>query len=154
MRSVVVVLPASMCAMIPMLRVFSRENFLGIDQDPVSVWGMVAENKNGPLGPTRAAGLVGPVRVVICSRSPSSITVHERIARKRSPRPWRLGDYSRGIRANWRPSSRRNGGFQRLGRASGRRPVLLLEDRAEPFHDLRRGAHLARRDVAECSLPA
>src|SRR4051794_16469083 len=30
MRSVVVVLPASMCAMIPMFRVFSSENCLGI----------------------------------------------------------------------------------------------------------------------------
>src|SRR4051794_31034946 len=32
MRSVVVVLPASMCAMIPMFRVLSRENLRGISQ--------------------------------------------------------------------------------------------------------------------------
>src|SRR4051794_31359889 len=32
MRSVVVVLPASMCAMIPMLRVLSRENLRGISE--------------------------------------------------------------------------------------------------------------------------
>src|SRR5271154_2237047 len=59
MRSVVVVLPASMCAMIPMLRVLWSENFRGIDQDPVARlrW-PPAGKKIGPLGPTRAAGLV------------------------------------------------------------------------------------------------
>src|SRR6185437_12916356 len=58
MRSVVVVLPASMCAMIPMLRVFSSVYLRGI-----SDWGGLrpvgaSGEKNGPLGSTRAAGLV------------------------------------------------------------------------------------------------
>src|ERR1700728_754607 len=84
MRSVVVVLPASMCAMIPMLRVFSSVNLRGMAQlggivavgAGMVVWCLgpalsglelrlaVFEQKNGPLGPTRAAGLTGPVRVV------------------------------------------------------------------------------------------
>jgi hypothetical protein len=34
MRSVVVVLPASMCAMMPMFRVLSRETCLGIAIEP------------------------------------------------------------------------------------------------------------------------
>src|SRR3954453_17846729 len=52
MRSVVVVLPASMCAMIPMFRVFSSEYLRGM-------WKRAgcggADVKNGPLGPARTA---------------------------------------------------------------------------------------------------
>src|SRR5664279_998234 len=46
--------------MIPMLRVFSRENLRGIDQGSLGCRGVAAlfGQKNGPLGPTRAAGLV------------------------------------------------------------------------------------------------
>src|SRR3954453_21668037 len=100
MRSVVVVLPASMCAMIPMLRVFSRENFLGIDQDPGFKLGVGPGEKNGPLGPTRAAGLcrTGSRRYVlevsICRSDPRTNRLQA------IPRPWRLGDYSRGVRAS------------------------------------------------------
>ena len=68
MRSVVVVLPASMCAMIPMLRVFSSVNLRGIDQESrFRGLGAVAGEKNGPLGPTRAAGLcwTGPRRYLL-----------------------------------------------------------------------------------------
>src|SRR5450631_2892604 len=44
--------------MIPMLRVFSSVNLRGIDQSPVSGGeGRAGGKKNGPLGPTRAAGL-------------------------------------------------------------------------------------------------
>src|ERR1700694_2326738 len=72
MRSVVVVLPASMWAMIPMLRVFSRENLRGMAQGPgvggeAAVWA----KKMGPSGPRALLVISGPVRVVICSRSPS-----------------------------------------------------------------------------------
>src|ERR1700724_942832 len=58
MRSVVVVLPASMWAMIPMFRVFWRENLRGMEDDPRCWWEAGLGQKNGPLGPTRAAGLV------------------------------------------------------------------------------------------------
>src|SRR4051812_44608125 len=50
MRSVVVVLPASMCAMIPMLRVFSSEYLRGMVQR-AGCGGTGKEN--GPLGPAR-----------------------------------------------------------------------------------------------------
>src|SRR5271154_5968947 len=47
MRSVVVVLPASMCAMIPMFRVFWRVNLRGMAQVGMLVW---------CLGPALSAG--------------------------------------------------------------------------------------------------
>jgi hypothetical protein len=51
MRSVVVVLPASMCAMIPMLRVFWSENLRGIDLVGVLLGGGGQGKKIGPSGP-------------------------------------------------------------------------------------------------------
>src|SRR5919198_4297023 len=65
MRSVVVVLPASMWAMIPMLRVFSREYLRGMDQLKDRGVG----KKNGPLGPARTTGLL-PGGRAMCSGSP------------------------------------------------------------------------------------
>src|ERR1019366_7737738 len=74
MRSVVVVLPASMCAMIPMLRVFSRGNSLGI----VGCGGRCgrscvaclrrpgAGKKIGPVGPRRV--LLKPPPASLCGR--------------------------------------------------------------------------------------
>src|SRR5271155_1591551 len=62
MRSVVVVLPASMCAMIPMLRVSWSENLRVIDCEWVGFLASLgigpAGKKIGPLGPTRATGLM------------------------------------------------------------------------------------------------
>src|SRR5579862_9444474 len=61
MRSVVVVLPASMCAMIPMLRVLWSVNLRGMarsDGCEMNVGVACSGQKNGPLGPTRAAGRV------------------------------------------------------------------------------------------------
>jgi hypothetical protein len=52
MRSVVVVLPASMCAMIPMLRVFSSGNLRGMDQLLDGGGGI----RNGPIGPAHTTG--------------------------------------------------------------------------------------------------
>src|SRR5690242_8377116 len=70
MRSVVVVLPASMCAMIPMFRVFSRLNlrgmkFLGVE-GPLQ---LVSGHEKGPSGPVHDA-TVGTERVVMEQRSP------------------------------------------------------------------------------------
>ena len=56
--------------------------------------------KNGPLGPTRAAGLSGPVRVVICSRSPSWFLLRGRTCSHDCVHPRREADYSRGIPAH------------------------------------------------------
>jgi hypothetical protein len=46
-----------MWAMIPMFRVFSSVNLRGIAQDPGFCLVGLSGEKNGPLGPTRAAGL-------------------------------------------------------------------------------------------------
>src|SRR5665213_999897 len=75
MRSVVVVLPASMCAMIPMLRVFSRGNALGIVSCRSVVDGGCgcragsggAGKKIGPGGPTRGL-LIGARPASLCGR--------------------------------------------------------------------------------------
>ena len=48
----VVVLPASMCAMIPMLRVFSSGNLRGMDQ----LLDGGGDIRNGPIGPARTTG--------------------------------------------------------------------------------------------------
>jgi hypothetical protein len=53
MRSVVVVLPASICAMIPILRVFWSENCLAMSLLRIPGW----EQKKGPVS--------GPLRVRI-----------------------------------------------------------------------------------------
>src|SRR6266568_2182024 len=60
-----------MWAMIPMLRVFWRENLRGIGEDPRWGLGGVAGKKMGPSGPRAQLVWSGPVSVVICSRSPS-----------------------------------------------------------------------------------
>src|ERR1700680_2845090 len=66
MRSVVVVLPASMCAMIPMFRVFWRVNLRGMAGGVVGAAGLPGKEK-GPLGPTRVTDLVwtGPRRYLL-----------------------------------------------------------------------------------------
>jgi hypothetical protein len=51
MRSVVVVLPASICAMIPMFRVFWREYLRGMRKRV----DLGVGKKNGPLGPARTS---------------------------------------------------------------------------------------------------
>src|ERR1700683_127539 len=62
MRSVVVVLPASMWAMIPMFRVFWSENFLVIDRDPLtSSRCRLQAKKLGPSGPRAQQVVYGPV---------------------------------------------------------------------------------------------
>src|SRR2546421_9555428 len=101
MRSVVVVLPASMCAMIPMFRVFSSENLRAMDRDLVSGSGLVEGKKMGPSGPRALLVDLGPVRVVICSRSPSFVLLRGDVRHAYVRPPRRLSQYSR---ANARPT--------------------------------------------------
>src|SRR5579884_2197274 len=69
MRSVVVVLPASMCAMIPMLRIFSRLNLRGIGFRGGDQGRLESGHEKGPQGPVHDAD-VGTGQVVMESRSP------------------------------------------------------------------------------------
>ena len=63
MRSVVVVLPASMCAMIPMFRVLSSVNWRAMAS--LDLYSGLS-NKNGPLGPARTSEcLSGTSRYVL-----------------------------------------------------------------------------------------
>src|ERR1700729_3095600 len=117
MRSVVVVLPASMCAMIPMFRVFSSVNLRGMAQLEKIAVGMgtvvwclgpalsglelrllFSSKKMGPSGPRALLVFTGPVRVVICSRSPSWSVRSGACSHDCSAREAR-DDYSRGIGA-------------------------------------------------------
>src|SRR3954452_17016074 len=74
MRSVVVVLPASMWAMIPMFRVFSSVNLRGMEDSLLClrsscVRGALAAGKEtGPAGPVSLHMLRGPVRKWAMSR--------------------------------------------------------------------------------------
>src|SRR5665213_4253855 len=103
MRSVVVVLPASMCAMIPMFRVFWRVNLRGMakggDGRVVSRAGVkrlelrlaVFKQKNGPLGPTRATGLIWTgsrrylLEISIWFGTPRETCSHDCAIRRASP---------------------------------------------------------------------
>src|ERR1700721_115990 len=116
MRSVVVVLPASMWAMIPMLRVLSRGNLRGICLvsggrlvwkvgQRESVWCrrdsqarcrrcVGSGQKNGPLGPTRCRSSGGSLLYLLkVSMLVSARLEHAQATAPVSPAD---GDYSRG----------------------------------------------------------
>ncbi len=85
-------------------------------------WSRRAGKKMGPSGPRALLVCAGPVRVVICSRSPSSISVLRGgpLARH-APRPRRAADYSRGILGGLRRRWRRVDGPRALDPAAGAR---------------------------------
>src|SRR5579863_7046240 len=80
MRSVVVVLPASMCAMIPMLRVFSRAKALGILD--FCRLGRVTPRRSAYLAAGKKRGPVGPRRVLLSPRLDGYVVEVSTVIRK------------------------------------------------------------------------
>src|SRR5438105_13825100 len=99
MRSVVVVLPASMCAMNPILRVFSSEYLRGIGEVFVG-GGLIPGQKKRPLGPhARILITVGPglQRYVLEVSISSNLVTGTRQWRSRATE----NDYSSGVLRVW-----------------------------------------------------
>lgn len=115
--------------------------------------------KIGPLGPTRAAGLFGPVRVAICSRAPYRKSLRDEARTRQAPprtRPATIAEPRRlhpRLTPRLRPRRARRRRYRGPPIAVPTLPRPLLEHRGEVTKDGGRHSQLLVASRRESGLP-